>query len=85
MAFCADSERRRSRLTGMTPVLPLLIRLWREDDGQDLLEYALLSGIVGVSSVLLFTTVAPAMADAYQAWNTAQENVWEPGPPLVAP
>ena len=63
----------------------LLARLWREEEGQDLLEYALLTGIIGVSSVLLFTSVAPKMSAAYQAWNTAQENVWEPGPPLVAP
>jgi Flp pilus assembly pilin Flp len=62
--------------------LSLASRLWREEEGQDLLEYALLTGIIGVSSIVLITTVVPTMAAAYQAWNTAQENAWEPNPPL---
>jgi Flp pilus assembly pilin Flp len=62
--------------------LSLASRLWREEEGQDLLEYALLTGIIGISSIVLITTVVPTMAAAYQAWNTAQENVWEPNPPL---
>jgi Flp pilus assembly pilin Flp len=63
--------------------LPLAVRLWREDEGQDLLEYALLTGIVGVSGIVLYTSVAPAMGAVYESWNGAQEDIWEPNPPLL--
>ena len=63
-------------------LLPFAARLWREEEGQDLLEYALLTGIVGISGIVLYTSVAPAMATAYESWNSAQEDLWEPDPPL---
>jgi Flp pilus assembly pilin Flp len=60
------------------------IRLLTDDDGQDLVEYALLSGIVGIGSVLLLPTIATAMHDAYVSWHTAAHTVWEPCPPSPA-
>jgi Flp pilus assembly pilin Flp len=72
----------RDLLARVRSFLPLAVRLWREDEGQDLLEYALLTGIVGVSGIVLYTSVAPAMATAYESWTGAQEDLWEPNPPL---
>ena len=54
------------------------------DGGQDLVEYALLSGIVGTASVLLLPIIATAMHDAYVSWHTAAHAAWEPCPPSPA-
>jgi Flp pilus assembly pilin Flp len=66
----------------LTRLLSTCARFWREEDGQDLLEYSLLTGIIGISSLLLFTEVAPKMAAAYTSWNGAQVDAWEPNAPL---
>jgi Flp pilus assembly pilin Flp len=58
-----------------------IVRLLRDDAGQDLVEYALLSGIVGIASVLLLPIIATAMHDAYVSWHTAAHTAWEPCPP----
>ena len=65
----------------LTPLLSPFIRLWHEEDGQDLLEYGLLTGIIGISTLILFTSIVPRMTAAYQEWNAAQEAVWEPNAP----
>ena len=57
-----------------------------DDGGQDLIEYALLTAIVGISGVLIFSTLATTMGAAYSSWNTAGQNAWQPCPPQsVAP
>lgn len=58
-----------------------LIQLCVEDGGQDLIEYALLSGIVGIVGLLVFPQIAAKMSDAYQDWMFEIENAWEPSPP----
>lgn len=63
----------------------LITRLRREDRGQDLVEYGLLTAIIGISSLLLFTTFQPRMASVYLGWNTAQEAAWEPCDPGGCP
>jgi Flp pilus assembly pilin Flp len=45
-------------------------RLMLEDSGQDLIEYALLSGLIGVVCVLAWTNIPPAIGAAYMAWDT---------------
>ena len=54
--------------------------IW-DDSGQDLIEYALLTAIIGVSGVLIFSMLSMTMGTAYSGWNTAGQNAWEPGPP----
>ncbi len=58
-----------------------VVRLLRDDDGQDLIEYALLTGIIAVGGVLLFPTIRTKMATAYQTWNTDAQAIWEMPPP----
>jgi hypothetical protein len=53
-----------------------------EDRGQDLVEYALLTGIIAVAGAVLFPTIRSKMAAAYAAWNTNAQSIWEPPPPL---
>ena len=54
----------------------------KAEDGQDLIEYSLLTGIIAIIGVLLFPTIQSKMADAYQGWNDNAQAIWEPPPPL---
>ena len=52
------------------------------EDGQDLIEYSLLTGIIAIVGILVFPTIQSKMADAYQDWNDNAQAIWEPPPPL---
>ena len=41
------------------------LRLWREDRGQDFVEYALLAGLVAVASGLFIPQVSESMATIF--------------------
>ena len=66
-------------------IVRALFRLVVDDKGQDLVEYALLSGIVGAAGVLLFPVIAAKMAAAYTSWQTSAQDAWEPCPPGGCP
>jgi Flp pilus assembly pilin Flp len=55
-----------------------------EDKGQDLIEYGLLLGIIGVSAILLMPTIQNKMATAFQGWGAqVHDNLWVPQPPVA--
>jgi Flp pilus assembly pilin Flp len=62
----------------------LAARLISDDSGQDLIEYALLTAIIGISGVLILSTLSTTMGAAYTRWNTAGQNAWQPCPPQPA-
>jgi Flp pilus assembly pilin Flp len=68
----------------MSSTRDLLVRFVRDESGDDLVEYALLTAIVSVGGVVLFASIADAMATAYTNWETAAETAWEPCPPAPA-
>jgi Flp pilus assembly pilin Flp len=39
-----------------------------DDGGQDLLEYALLSGLVGTAGLLILPAIADQMGSSYKSW-----------------
>ena len=59
----------------------LAARVIADDRGQDLIEYALLTAIIGISGLLIFSTLSTTMGTAYSGWNTAGQNAWQPCPP----
>jgi Flp pilus assembly pilin Flp len=68
MGALLDRARRASR------------RLLVDDDGQDLIEYALLTGIV-VAVALVALPLADELGDIYETWNSSVNDLWEPPPP----
>jgi Flp pilus assembly pilin Flp len=48
----------------------MLARILREDDGQDLIEYALLGALVGIVGILAWTNVASSINTTYIGWDT---------------
>jgi Flp pilus assembly pilin Flp len=51
----------------MSAILPrlLALRLWREEHGQDLVEYALLAGLAAVASGLFVPDLSASMQTIY--------------------
>ena len=47
-----------------------LLRLVREDEGQDLIEYALLAGFIALSSVAMITAIGNGVNVVYTAVNS---------------
>jgi Flp pilus assembly pilin Flp len=58
----------------------VVVRLAVEDDGQDLVEYALLTGIVAVAAAIAIP-VASQLGAIYRNWNGNMQDLWEPPPP----
>jgi Flp pilus assembly pilin Flp len=61
--------------------LRCLVRLVREEDGQDLIEYGLLAAAIAAAGVAVFPGIVTTMSDAFQSWNTAVNNQWIPPNP----
>jgi Flp pilus assembly pilin Flp len=55
----------------------LLIQFWRDDNGQDLIEYALLTAAIAFAGVLAFQLIGANMNAAYSSWGTGVNNLWE--------
>jgi Flp pilus assembly pilin Flp len=61
------------------------IKFCREESGQDLIEYGLLTGIVTVSSIVIFGLIQGKMQSAYISWESTGQANWEPADPIVTP
>jgi Flp pilus assembly pilin Flp len=55
----------------------LLLRLVAEDQGQDLVEYALLTAVVALVCVAGLNAIKAAVKSAYSAWGTSINGQWE--------
>jgi Flp pilus assembly pilin Flp len=60
----------------------LLRRLAVETDGQDLIEYALVTTFIGFAGAAAWTAVQAGLGRAYGGFNTAVWNLWEPANPV---
>jgi len=49
----------------------------REDDGQDVIEYALLTAGIGIVSVATWPLIETGISSVYTALNTDTQNLWE--------
>ena len=61
----------------MTMLQRLLERLVSEDQGQDLVEYALLTGAIGFGAVVAFSTFGGAIHAVYTSWTGGVNGLWE--------
>jgi Flp pilus assembly pilin Flp len=70
----------------MSNLRTVISRFVFDDEGQDLVEYALLTALVGIVGVAVFGIMRNNMAQSYDNWTNAgtpgsiQYN-WEPPPP----
>ena len=61
-------------LSHTTMNIQLLRRLLIEEDGQDLIEYALLASFMGFAAAGAVATLRTAMSTTYQSWDTANQS-----------
>ena len=66
----------------MAPGPKLLRRLVREQQGQDLIEYALLTGIITVVGLVAFPGLVTKLGNAFSSWGAAVYDLWIPADPL---
>lgn len=52
----------------------LFLRWLRQDDGQDLIEYALLSSFVGFAGYAALGALGDLMQTTYKSWDTAVQS-----------
>ena len=62
----------------------LLARLIADDEGQDLIEYVLLTATVAVAAVLGIAALGGAINSVYRAWDTRTQDLWEPQAPAAS-
>jgi Flp pilus assembly pilin Flp len=53
----------------------MLLRFFKEDDGADLIEYALLAATIGLCAVAAWNTIPGKMQTAYKGWDTGVQNL----------
>jgi Flp pilus assembly pilin Flp len=59
----------------------LFSRLLREDDGQDLLEYVLLTAAVGLAGMAGLQAIGLGVGNFYSTSNTGVNDLWQTPPP----
>jgi len=69
--MCGKDWRRRKLLRkhpnmeGNTKMKNLMLRLWREEEGQDLIEYALLVVLISLVAIASMTTAGKAVSNVF--------------------
>ena len=66
-------------------LVTLVTAFVRDERGDDLIEYALLAGLIGLVGVLAFNTVSGKMSNAYTGWNANAQSQWVPDAPVSTP
>jgi Flp pilus assembly pilin Flp len=59
----------------------LLFRLITDDEGQDLIEYVLLTATLAIGGVVAITAIGAAIQSVYTTWDTETQKLWEPQAP----
>jgi Flp pilus assembly pilin Flp len=71
----------RGRGEAVTIVLASVRQFLRDDDAQDLVEYALLGLFVGVVGVVVWNNIVTLLGDRYTEYNTNVQDLWVPPDP----
>ena len=59
----------------------LFYRLLTDETGQDLIEYAMLTGALALASVVAFAAISSAINAVYLTWDSSTQAIWEPQAP----
>jgi len=58
-------------------MIKILLRLVREDDGQDVIEYALLTAGIGIVSVATWPLIETGIHNTYVFLDSHTQDIWE--------
>jgi len=59
-----------------------IVTLARDERGQDIVEYALLSALIGVMGIAAWDAIAGGIGNAYSDWDFNTQDLWEPDDPV---
>ena len=59
----------------------LVGRLCADESGQDIVEYALLTGLIGIAAILVWSQLATTIATVYGETDTDVQNLYAPPNP----
>ena len=59
----------------------ILRRLFHDDAGQDVIEYALLTVAIGIAGVAVWPAITAAAQAAYQGFDSQTQTIWLTPPP----
>ena len=59
-------------------------RVLTDDRGQDLIEYGVLTAMIGIAGLLALSALSTNMGTVYSSWDAAAQNAWQPCPPQPA-
>jgi Flp pilus assembly pilin Flp len=65
--------------------LSWFVRLTREEDGQDLVEYGLLMAFFGLVALTVWVNITDAVGLRYGRTRSGVQGLWETPPPGAAP
>lgn len=63
----------------------LLYRFVAHEQGQDVIEYALLTAGIGLAGLAVWPLIADAIGVAYQAFDSNTQDIWEVPDPGAGP
>jgi Flp pilus assembly pilin Flp len=58
-------------------MLNILLRLIRDDDGQDVVEYALLTAGIGIVSIATWPLIESGIKNTYTDLNRRTQDTWQ--------
>jgi Flp pilus assembly pilin Flp len=58
-----------------------LRRIARDDSGQDVVEYALLTAFFGLAALAAWTSIRDAIGMSYGSTTSGVQGLWDPPPP----
>jgi hypothetical protein len=61
------------------------IRFVREDEAQDMIEYAFAAAFFGIAGIFVWNEIIGTMNTTYASWDATQQNLWEPPTPTGTP
>ena len=64
------------------PCVGLLRRFVVETDGQDMIEYALVTTFIGFAGAAAWTAVQTSLGNAYNGFETGVWGLWAPADPV---
>ena len=60
---------------------PLIRRLLKDERGQDIIEYVLLTAALGVSSIAIWPLIAASIGQSYTTLDAQTQGLWMPPNP----
>ena len=59
--------------------------MWRDDRGQDLVEYALLTAFIGVAGAAAWVSIRGSLGTTYDGYDSSIESLWQSPAPGSTP